>query len=252
VADFNVLEIQKQVRLMVGHDGLDNKVILWTNRVLQEIGIKAYWQSQIVRQLVAPTVNVATTVTSNWISTNLSTVDVINIYRAEQAQMNGTAVSKYVGPVNRQRLDSYFANYLGRDMSLSSASIDQYAVVNWTPYASTATLNYMAPQVAFYPGPTAADTSTVGAVLISYLQAPAKLTTATGATATNWMIEKYFDTVLSGVMRYARLYVGDAQGYLLEKGDYENGVRDMLLNEEVVSAQVPVFRGVTPETMNRF
>jgi hypothetical protein len=248
---FDVLEVQRQVRLMVGHDGLDDKVMGWTNRVCQEIGIKAYWGHQIVRQQITPVANVATTATQNWITGSLSTLDVINPYRVEYVKVSGTAIT-YNNPINRQRLDSYFANYLGGDMSKSNAVVNDYAVVNWTPYVSTATLNYMVPQLAFHPGPAGVDAATNGAYFVNFLQAPAILTTTTGTTGTNWMIEKYFDTILSGVMRYARLYVGDAQGYLLEKGDYENGVRDMLMNEEIVSAQVPVMRGVTPETMNRF
>jgi len=249
---FDVGEIQKQVTLMVGHDGLNSKVITWTNRVLMTIVGKAYWQSQVKRIQVQP-VTGTTTVSSNWITSSLTAQDIINVYRVEQAQMATTAntVGTYVNVLQHCALDGLYGHYYGLNASTSASTMEQYAVVGWgvTTSGTFTTSNYMYPSLAVYPNANATGTQTPGHLLVHALVAP---TVVSGTGDTNWIIQKYFDVVLAGVLRLARLYVGDAQGYILEKTEFENGIRDMLTNEESYMAQTPTLRGITPETLGRF
>jgi hypothetical protein len=64
------------------------------------------------------------------------------------------------------------------------------------------------------------------------------------------MLQRYFGVVLAGVMRHVRLYLGDPQAYLLAKGEFENGVKDALLHEEVATLHAPAMRGIDSQLAN--
>lgn len=250
---YDVLEIQNQVALMTGHNGLATRTITWTNRVIQEIATRAYWQRQIAQIYVryASTTGVATTSLSDlWITAgSLTQKDIINIYRADHVSVTGTLVSSYFHQIVRRNAEGLFANLHGQTFNVTGAGasgrVNQYAVVGWSSDSTVST--QFEPKIAVFPNALTTDV-TVEAMQLHYLKSPQKFT---AVTDTNWILRDYFNVVLSGVLRLARLYLGDAQGYLLEKREYEDGIKRMLMQEESPVASTPVMRGVVPEEVRR-
>lgn len=254
---YDLTEIQTQVRLLTNASGLDTRVITWTNRVLQDIGQKAWFQQQIA-VMHKPTVGGGTNVTSNWetvsgipgnaVAAAAYDPNLINIHRVVHVQMAATntytSVSTYLNPLVRYSIQDLYCHFQAQSINVTGASVNFYAVPQWDEVDTTASTVY--PKMVFYPHPKNATYNDGGAFQIWYLQSISKLTSGTD---TNWLLKKYFHVVLRGVLRFARLYLGDPQGYLVDKAAYENGVVDILRNEEIASASTPYMRGVMPESL---
>jgi hypothetical protein len=259
---FALSDVQSNVQLMTRHDGLADQVKTWTNRVIQDICTRAYWMRNTglgyFESAYSPiNGSQSTPPVVNMITSNPAFGEMINMVEADYGVLTGagTTLAIQYRKSNLRRVDLRDL-YMGADGCSSSTTADyvstvveRYAVAPfWT--SATHTNSYREPGVLMFPQPLSgnAQLTTGGCVAALYLGALPKLTTS---TSTNWILEKYFKVVLAGVMRYVRLFLGDSQGYLLERSEYENGLRDMLLHEEAPTALTPVMRGVGNEYMGR-
>ena len=256
---FDLGEIKNQVALITGHDGLSTRVATWTNRTLMEIVSRAHFSRQIKRHLrevpAAPEATATAGNISSYYMTEFTQSDVVTLNKVEEVYadwtgVNPQTVAKYRQPVIHLDAEAMVAQHHGSTMISHSSDIaSNYAVMGWD--SNSASSDYFGPQILLEPHAntgvvTGQTESSVYGQLVHFLQAPGKV--AANADA-NWVLQKYFNTVLSGVLRYARLYLGDVQGYYIEKAELENGIRQILLAEETSIASTPRLRGVYPETL---
>lgn len=68
---------------------------------------------------------------------------------------------------------------------------------------------------------------------------------------TNWMLALYPKVVRAGVLRLAYLAIGDVNRYLVSRREYMHGIREMVLQEQAVSAQYPIRSAVYSDYMDR-
>jgi hypothetical protein len=253
---FDLGEIKEQVKMMVSHEGIDAHIRDWTNWTIMDIATRAYWGRQMDQVfLTAPTyvTTYSQALGSNVLSTaRLDSSDVINFFQVElgtanQSTQNTTLkVSVPIRRLERDELQDHYLRYVDRSTSPQTTDTDckAFVVQKW---AGNDTYHW--PVLDVFP---ALNPNTAGTPIMArakYLRAPQKLNLDAD---TNWVVRRYFKTVLAGVLRYARLYKGEAQQFLLEMAEYEDGIRDMLLNEETYKATTPTMRGITPEGVAGF
>jgi hypothetical protein len=238
MAGWTLQNIQNQVQLLTGNDGITEFVTAWANRVLMEISTKAFWNRQIVLRNVGGGTTTGTAVETHFVSLTQAAAmttatlagDLIAIHR-----MVWHSTAELI-PFSLRDL---YAQLYGVVVNTSGgSSFDKYAVARWETYA---TVN-MVPDVVFWPHVTSATT----AISCYGLEAPKVMSEVTD---TCWPLEFYPQVVLAGVMRYASLYLGDSTSYLLWKGKYENGVHDILQSEERRPVGTPTRRAIYPESM---
>lgn len=234
---WTVANLQNQVQQHTNRAGIDAKVLGWTNRVLMELGTKAFW-TRNVESFSIPGSGFTTATTSipaQWISlTEAATRDVV----AFQQVVYGTT-----GALVRLEMQDFYARLQGLAMNYAPGNFAFYSIPRWVSSVSGAD-EFQVPSVVVSP-----ITTTATNPLTAYcLCAPDKLTQATD---TYWFLSKYPLVVLAGVLRYACIYVGDLAGYLRAKGDYENGIKEMILSEETTMAATPMLRGIFPEQLMR-
>lgn len=232
---WTVGQIQNQVEVLTGAKNLSDKVIAWTNRVLMQLGTRVYWTKQVYSETLGGAVQ-TNVITGQWFSwTTWATRDVVNIhhiiYDTEKVLV-------------RQAPQDFYGNFHGLNASYSAVSPGHYALPEWTKYTDGSSNEYLIPKLVAFPlYTTATDCFTA-----HYLAAPAKVT---GAASTNWILDKYGKTVLAGVLRLAKLFQGDLQGYAMWQQVYMTGITDMIRNEEAVVASIPHYRGVVPQMVMR-
>lgn len=236
---WDVAEFQDQVQLITGNTGLNDRVLGWLNRVLMEVSKKAYWtkQTRYDTTLAVPaTGNALNTV---WIDGDaLGQDNIISMHRLECTLASS---ERLVTHLSTQDL---YTRYHGSLAAYTSGNdITHYCTPTWSEGGDTDE-RYMNPEFGVYPCGVEATTT----LKAFYSAAPDKLTSSVG---THWMLTKYPKTFLSGVLRYAFLYLGDLQSYMLWKQNFANGIKDMLLSEESVVANAPAFGGVFPEVLTR-
>jgi hypothetical protein len=227
MATWTAGDFVEQVQLLTGNNGLGTRILNWLNRVIMETSIKVPWNRQVISAAGGGAAQ-TTGVLTQWFTVNDPNFIAFNHFQY------GTTCA----PVQVEAAELY-QNFHGQAANVSTATIHYYAVPKWTASGT----NYMVPQVALYPIATTATT----AFTLHYQQAPNMVT----SPDSNWMMEKYPHVILAGTLAYAKLYLGDANGYLAQMAAYANGVRDMILTEESPSASTPQMRGVYPESMNR-
>lgn len=251
---WEVQDFQEQVEVMTGHANVSDKVMTWVSRTLMEVASKTYWTKQVKTEAIAPsyTDTPSTTVTENWATwTTFYTANPMALHRLSYVTTADIRDSVLV----RESVQDFYAKQHAVSVTYSEGDADpaRYCVPMWSSYQTgTAGDYYFLPSVAHYPQSMITTVATALTHLeLGYLSAPNKMTAATGAGSSNWMTDKYPMVVLAGVMRYASLYIGDAQAYRIWKGKYENGLKDMLMNEEMVVASTPSMRAVYPEDILR-
>lgn len=249
---FDIAEIQKQVELAVNHDGLSTYIITWTNRTLQDIGTRVHWraQGQVLATLFT---DASETVGNNAIGSNLSLWDVIAPHRVDHVLGTVTNATYFQTAtpyrvLSRIGFKDLYGLYEGVSIPAKTGGPKVYAL-GWFSSTSTGGNHYMHPNIFLHESPANTTPTSGGFLSIHWLTAPFK---AAAANYTHWIMDKYFDVVLHGVLRYARLYLGDPTGYLVEKGYYENGVQRMIRAEETVEASMPSRRGIEPESISKF
>lgn len=250
---WNVGNIQEQVQLMTGRNGLNTLVLTWANRVLMEIATMAFWQKQtaVFNQPTDAGATNATTVTSQWVS--LSTASASNPIAILQAEVVQGAAATFVAPMVRHEPQELYSYRHGLNVTVSSNVPDSYAVVEWVSATSGATTqNWIVPKVAFHPNVSTNNTNSVN-LSWHMLVAPDILTssTGTGGGESLWIMQQYFHVVLAGVLRYAMIHIGDFNRYMLSKAEYENGKKDMIMNEHTSLASTPIRRGMFSESYYR-
>lgn len=253
MAWFTLGHVQNQVQLLTGHDGLADKVTRWTNRVMNEIVLKAYWVSSMGVTYAIPGSGMKdSTVPNQWFSVDPVTVhfhEFVAPYAADRVVMkDATWISKYIRPLIRLDIMDMYAAVQGTTVAAQAGVPAEYGMVYGDVNTSGTPRQYLWAAPAFGTTVTTASGGGGGVVAVSYLGTPLLLVSGTD---TNWILSDYFKVVLAGVMRYARVYLGDYQGYLLEKAEFENGLRDMLLHEETASASTPRMQGLNPEVLGR-
>lgn len=247
-------DFQEQVEVMTGHANVSDKVLKWVNRTLMEISGKTYWTKQIKTESIAPsyTNTPAVTVADNWATwTTFYSGNPMALHRLSYVTTADVRESVLV----RESVQDFYAKQHAVSVTYSAggADPDRYCVPMWSSYTTGAgTTCYFLPSIAHYPQSMLTTAATAVTHLeLSYLSAPDKLTAATGDGASNWMTSKYPMVILAGAMRWASLYIGDTQAYQIWKGKYENGLKDMMMNEEMVVASTPCMRAVYPEDILR-
>jgi hypothetical protein len=231
---WTVQTLQDQVQLLTGHDGLASEVMTWANRVMMELAHKAYWPRQLKNVDLGSPVQSAT-VASQWINnTAFWSLDIMGIHRVNY----GTN-----GVLTRHAVQDFYGFFHGADANYITGAFERYCVPKWTSGSQTSNY-YMWPLIAVHP---IYNTST-NSIQVNYLQAPAKFTLATDY---NWILTKYPQVVLAGVLRYAFLFIGDGNRYSIFKGKYINGIADMVRNETASLASTPALRGQYPEQIMR-
>ena len=78
-------------------------------------------------------------------------------------------------------------------------------------------------------------------MIVDYVKAPAKFTSG-APTQSDVFLTKHPDVVLNGVLRYAFLYLGDIENYLLARKAFEDGLSGVV-GAGRVQMHVPVMRG---------
>ena len=247
-------DFQEQVEVMTGHANVSDKVKAWVNRTLMEISSKTYWTKQVKTESIAPsyTDTPSTTITANWATwTTFYTGNPIALHRLSYKTTDDVRDSVLI----RESVQDFYAKQHSVSVTYSEGGADptRYCVPMWSSYTTGAgATRYFLPSIAHYPQSMVTTVTTaVTHFELSYLSAPDKLTAATGSGSSNWMTNKYPLGVLAGTMRWASLYIGDTQAYQIWKGKYENGLKDMLMNEETVVASTPSMRAVYPEDILR-
>lgn len=249
---YDVAELQAQVALATGHDNLASRVITWTNRVIQEIATRAYWQAQLAQRYISyENIGAVTSgaLSNVWNIAGLTNVDLVNVYRmAHVKQSNATQISSYYHQVIRADIDGVAAKYGSAytyGYSVGNDAAKYYAIAGWQNTITNS--SSFGPKIMFFPNVSTTVTTTF-AMQVHFLRAPTKFT---AAADTNWLVTQHFSVVLSGVLRLARLYLGDAQGYLLEDREFEQGILQMLRSYESPRAATPVMRQIVPDDVRR-
>lgn len=262
MANYALTDVQSHVQLMSRHDGLASLVLTWTNRVVQDICTRAYWMRNTGVGFASPFI-ATTTALADILSAQIPLAtpnpnldELINVVGMDHVALTGAGttlkVNTFIGNLRRSELRDLYAAQAGA-IPGSVKGPKSYAVIprlgtNSNTTGTTDTDRGVA-FLVFPPPPAATTTSTAGGALAAtYL---GSLPYLNDSSDTNWILARYFKVVLAGVMRYVRLYLGDSQGYLLERSEYENGIRDMLLHEEAATAGTPGLRAVGDEYMGR-
>ena len=257
---FDLQFLKDQVNLYAGgHAGLDQYVTRWANLVLWDMATRAYWTRQMAVGFAHPSGAsglTASTPSSQWFTINVTntgvTADIAGIaaiYRVDHVVMaatNGTGsavISTYRNQVKRLDVGDLYNRAANASPAGNSGSVvNNYAIVQ--PDNNTAANM----QLAVMPFLSNSDITAGGSLAVQYLGVPTGLSAPTDTT---WMLTKYPHTVLSGVLQYVCIYLGDVQGFLVAKANYENGIGDALQQEEVHLAFAPQKRGIGSEVVNR-
>lgn len=227
---WTVETIQSQVLQLTGYRNISDKVLIWLNRTMQQVAQKDLW----VKQTYSTTMGGAAqsvTPSSQWFS--VTGLDFINVHHIEY----GTKAKLVRHPVQ-----DLYAAYHGLAGNYSVGDFEQYAIPKWGTYTTTTGVQYMAPYFAVFP----LTTTATDAFTLHYLSAPARFT---ATTDTHWILDKYPQMILAGVMRYVMLYVGDRERYLAWKQRFQTGLALMKRQEMSVVASTPNMRGVLPEVV---
>jgi hypothetical protein len=236
---WDVAEMQDQVQVITGHDGLNARVLEWVNRVLQQITKKAFWNKQVKQLSLDSRGAVTTDIDDTWVDGgDLGLANAIAVHRLDFTGQN---------TLLRGSLQALYAKFSGLIISYTSGTdVTHYSIARWIE-AGAGAARYMKPEIAMFPlGASAGGDDNL--YQAHYLAAPDKLT---GAGDTFWMMTKYPNVVLAGVLRLAFVFLGDFQSYGIWKAQFLNGIQRMLMSEETSVASTPQFRGVYPEILTR-
>ncbi len=225
---WDLANVQSQVQMATGDDGLASLTLDWANRTLMEIGTAAFWPKAIAHDSRNAITAGDVELEDAW--TDITHPNLINIHRL--ILQATSAETYYHSPVQKDLRDIY-SRFSGQLATVANADIEIYGVPTWYNY--TASGNQILPKLVFYPNVSSR------AFELHYLQAPDK---ATDATETNWIIERYFNVVLCGTLRRAFIYKGNVQRYQVELAGYRNGLKDMLRQELGPIANTPVMRAL--------
>lgn len=247
-------ELKSQVVLLTQHNGISDKVTLWANRVLNDIGTRVFWMNQMGVGFAHHATIANATSAGNAVShafsmqtPNASLHEMVAPWAVDQVTLNATGVSGIERPLIRQEIRDLYGIAAGSTPATSNTS-QYYAMVRGGMLSSSAsTGGTVYAEMVGYPFP-ATTASSLQAMALTYLGSPALLTTD---NSTNWMMQNYPRVVLAGVMARARLYLNDPVGYMMEKGEFENGIADMIRIEEVATANTPVMGGVDDGILGR-
>lgn len=255
---FDVAEIQSQVQLLTGSDQLNSKVLNWINRTVMDICTRTYFPKQMGECMVSTSDTAMDTSVLGNAVVSIGTPGTNFIAPYYAAACTATASTPTVIAdvfLHQQAIQGEVMDVLHRAHDTTERRgtvIEHYAMAYGSNDTSSATTGgtqsvYVLPYPHF-ASPTATNTAGQQFLYLRYLKAPAALTLG---NQTLWLTENYFRVVLAGVMRYARLYLGDPRGYLMEKALFENGVAEMMLQEQTGLPASPVLRGVYPEVFTR-
>ena len=244
-----VAEVQSQVQLLTHHDNLDSYVVDWLNRTLQDLGTTALWNKQ-TRSVVAfhPTITAAPITPSSQIFNVVPGAnELIEFVGMRAGYWHATSPTQWRNDRSMVRRDwgGLVARLHGGTVTGTNRASDAYAAVSGSVLTYGRTVSqYM----LGFPLAASGSYSTYAACSVDYLESPAKVSLSTD---TNWLMAKYPRVVLAGVMMRARLFLRDGRGYLMEKSEYVNGIADMLLMEENITANKPYLRAVQSDEVNR-
>jgi hypothetical protein len=258
MADYTLGDLKSQVALLSGDNNIASKVTVWANRVVSDLNTRAFWTRQTKRMQISAVAGNAANATSNtpqgqMISFTHTTNPPIAIAGLQQAYQSGTVIGTYGPALVRCSPMDLWRKFAGTN-SVAANTATFYAPLGYTgsTNATTAASNAVPPAMQFALHPaiqtvgTGANSS--GVFLPSALTHMALLN---GDTDTHWILSKYFRLVLNGVMRMVRMYQGQTNQYLQYKADFEDGVRQMILQEEAMVAGTPVMRSIESEYWGR-
>lgn len=237
---WDVAEFQDQVQLATGQMGLNDRVLGWLNRVLMEVAKKAYW-TKLIKSVttIVPTAS-DDTLNGVWLTNtdDLGEANITSLHRIEVTNSGSECLAKHT------TTQDLYARYHAALVDYASGNdVTHYCVPQWSEGGSGA-VRHQYPEIAVYPVGVAATTTTKA----YFSTVPDKLT---GGSSTHWMLTKYPHLFMAGTLRYAFLFLGDLQSYMIWKQRFVNGMKDMVMSEESMVANAPAFGGVFPEVLTR-
>jgi len=231
---WTVQTLQDQVQLLTGHDGLASSVVTWTNRVMMEIANKAFWPRHLKTVNLGAPVQ-SSVVSEQWINnTAFASLNIMAVHRMAYGSTR---------PLEHRALQDFYSFFQGGNANYTTGEFERYCIPKWIS-ASASSEYFMYPMLAVHP----ISSTTTDAIQMSYLEAPEKFDSSDDY---NWILTKYPQVILAGVLRYAFLYIGDGSRYGVWKGNYINGLADMVRNETTTLASTPAMRAIYPEQILR-